>query len=231
MATKTERRTATQNRLVAMSHPLRAQVLNVLNERTASPKEIADQLGEPIPNVSHHAKRLVQLGCAELVDKRQVRGAIEHFYRAIERPWVDAEEWNELDPLVAENFVCAIMQSGLDDFISSVKAKMVGSDERFVLSRTRLHLDEQGMSEALEIQERARGKSWRPRLGPPIVLLPRTRKPPTSPPSLAASKCRRSTARRAPSRRLRLRSDAADRVPIGRFAMLAILFEVKLIRI
>jgi DNA-binding transcriptional ArsR family regulator len=158
MATKTERRSATQNRLVAMSHPLRAQVLNVLNERTASPKEIADQLGEPIPNVSHHAKRLVQLGCAELVDKRQVRGAIEHFYRAIERPWVDAEEWNELDPLVAENFVCAIMQSGLDDFISSVKAKMVGSDERFVLSRTRLHLDEQGMSEALEIQERAQGE-------------------------------------------------------------------------
>jgi len=156
MATKTERRTPTQNRLVAMSHPLRARVLTVLNERTASPKEIADQLGEPIPNVSHHAKRLVQLGCAELVDKRQVRGAIEHFYRAIERPAVDAEEWNELDPLVAENFVCTIMQAGLDDFVSSVKAKMVGSDERFELSRTRLLLDEQGMTEALEIQERAR---------------------------------------------------------------------------
>ena len=156
MATKTDRRTAAQNRLVAMSHPLRAQVLNVLNERVASPKEIADQLGEPIPNVSHHAKRLVQLGCAELVDKRQVRGAIEHFYRAIEQTFVDAGQWNELDPFVAENFVCAIMQSGLDDFVSSVKAKMIGSDERFELSRTRLLLDEEGMTEALEIQERAR---------------------------------------------------------------------------
>ncbi len=156
MATKTDRRTAAQNRLVAMSHPLRAQVLNVLNERVASPKEIADQLEEPIPNVSHHAKRLVQLGCAELVDKRQVRGAIEHFYRATEQTFVDAEQWNELDPLVAENFVCAIMQAGLDDFVSSVKAKMIGSDERFELSRTRLLLDEQGMTEALEIQERAR---------------------------------------------------------------------------
>jgi DNA-binding transcriptional ArsR family regulator len=156
MATKTDRRTAAQNRLVAMSHPLRAQVLNVLNERVASPKEIADQLGEPIPNVSHHAKRLVQLGCAELVDKRQVRGAIEHFYRATEQTFVDAEQWNDLDPLVAENFVCAIMQAGLDDFISSVKAKMIGSDERFELSRTRLLVDEQGMTEALEIQERAR---------------------------------------------------------------------------
>jgi DNA-binding transcriptional ArsR family regulator len=156
MATKTTRRTAAQNRLVAMSHPLRAQVLNVLNERVASPKEIADQLGEPIPNVSHHAKRLVQLGCAELVDKRQVRGAIEHFYRAIEQTYIDAEQWNELDPLVAENFNCAVMQSGLDDFVSSVKAQMIGSDERFELSRTRVLLDHQGMTEALEIHERAR---------------------------------------------------------------------------
>lgn len=156
MATKTDRRTAAQNRLVAMSHPLRARVLTMLNERVASPKEIADQLDEPIPNVSHHAKRLVQLGCAELVDKRQVRGAIEHFYRATEQTFVDAEQWNELDPLVAENFVCAIMQAGLDDFVSSVKAKMIGSDERFELSRTRLLLDQQGMTEALEIQERAR---------------------------------------------------------------------------
>ncbi|HVY97670.1 MAG TPA: winged helix-turn-helix domain-containing protein [Solirubrobacterales bacterium] len=156
MATKTEKRSATQNRLVAMSHPLRADILKVLSERTASPKEIADELGESIPNVSHHAKRLVQLGCAELVDKRQVRGAIEHFYRATERPLVDTEEWNELHPLVAEELVCDFMQSGIDDFVSSVRARMLGSDERFHLTRTRLVLDEEGMTEALEIQERAR---------------------------------------------------------------------------
>ena len=156
MATKTQRRTATQNRLVAMSHPLRADVMKVLSERTASPKEIADELGEPIPNVSHHAKRLVQLGCAELVDKRQVRGAIEHFYRATERPLVDTEEWDDLHPLIAEKLVCDFMQAGIDDFVSSAKAGMVGSDERFHITRTRLVLDEEGMDEALEIQERAR---------------------------------------------------------------------------
>ena len=156
MATKTQRRNATQNRLVAMSHPLRADVMRVLSERTASPKEIADELGEPIPNVSHHAKRLVQLGCAELVDKRQVRGAIEHFYRATERPLVDTEDWEELHPLIAEDLVCHFMQSGIDDFVASAKAGMVGSDNRFHLTRTRLVLDQEGMDEALEIQERAR---------------------------------------------------------------------------
>ena len=156
MATKTQRRSATQNRLVAMSHPLRADVMRVLSERTASPKEIADELGEPIPNVSHHAKRLVQLGCAELVDKRQVRGAIEHFYRATERPLVDTEEWDDLHPMIAEDLVCGFMQSGIDDFVASAKAGMVGSDSRFHLTRTRLLLDQEGMDDALEIQERAR---------------------------------------------------------------------------
>lgn len=156
MATKTERPSATQNRLIAMSHPLRANVLYVLTERTASPKEIADELGEPIPNVSHHAKRLVQLGCAELVDKRQVRGAIEHFYRATERSLVNTEEWDDLHPLIAEKLVCDFMQAGIDDFVSSANAGMIGSDERFHLTRTRLILDEEGMTEALEIQERAR---------------------------------------------------------------------------
>ena len=156
MATKAERRSDTQNRLIAMSHPLRANVLYVLTERTASPKEIADELGEPIPNVSHHAKRLVRLGCAELVDKRQVRGAIEHFYRATERSVVDTEEWSELHPLIAEKLVGDFMQAGIDDFVASVNARMVGSDERFHLTRTRLVLDDEGMTEALEIHERAR---------------------------------------------------------------------------
>lgn len=155
MATNSKPRSPTQNQLVAMSHPLRARILNVLSERTASPKEIAVELGEPIPNVSHHAKRLVQLGCAELIDKRQVRGAIEHFYRATVRPFLATEEWEDLDPVIAESVLCNLVQLGLDDFVASLKAKMVGSDDRFHLVRTRLMLDEQGLQEALAIQRRA----------------------------------------------------------------------------
>jgi DNA-binding transcriptional ArsR family regulator len=156
MSTKTQRRKATENRIKAMSHPLRASILRMLTERTASPAEMARELDEELSNVSYHTKQLVEFECAELVSTRPVRGALEHFYRATERHLIDTEEWEELDPLVAEDLVCEFMQKTLDDFVASRRAGIIGSDEKFHLTRTLLVLDEEGMQEALEAHERAR---------------------------------------------------------------------------
>lgn len=156
MSTKTQRRKATENRIKAMSHPLRASILRMLTERTASPAEMARELDEELSNVSYHTKQLVELECAELVSTRPVRGALEHFYRATERHLIDTEEWEELDPLVAEDLVCEFMQKTLDDFVASRRAGIIGSDENFHLTRTLLVLDDEGMQEALEAHERAR---------------------------------------------------------------------------
>lgn len=156
MSTKVQRRKASENRIKAMSHPLRAAVLRLLVERTASPAEMARELEEELSNVSYHTKQLVQFECAELVSTRPVRGALEHFYRATERHLIDTEEWEELEPLVAEDLVCDFMQKILDDFVKSRKAGIVGADEKFHLTRTPLVLDEAGMEEAMKIHERAR---------------------------------------------------------------------------
>lgn len=156
MSTKTQRRKATENRLKAMNHPLRASVLRILVERTASPAEMARELDEELSNVSYHTKQLVEFECAELVSTRPVRGALEHFYRATERHLIDVEEWEELDPLVAEGILSEIMQKMLDDFVVSARAGVVGSDDKFHLTRTPLVLDQEGMKEALEAHERAR---------------------------------------------------------------------------
>jgi DNA-binding transcriptional ArsR family regulator len=156
MSTKTQRRKATENRIKAMSHPLRASILRTLTERTASPAEMARELGEELSNVSYHTKQLVEFECAELVSTRPVRGALEHFYRATERHLIDTEEWDELDPVMAEDLLCDIVQRMLDDFIASRRAGIIGSDEHFHLTRTLMVLDEQGVQEALEAHERAR---------------------------------------------------------------------------
>lgn len=156
MSTKAQRREATRNRIKAMSHPLRASILRLLTERTASPAEMARELDEELSNVSYHTKQLVEFECAELVSTRPVRGALEHFYRATERHLIDTEEWEELDPLVAEDLVCEFMQKILDDFVASARGGIIGSDELFHLTRTLLVLDEEGMKEALEAHERAR---------------------------------------------------------------------------
>lgn len=156
MSTKTQRRKATENRIKAMSHPLRATILRILVERTASPAEMARELEEELSNVSYHTKQLVEFECAELVSTRPVRGALEHFYRATERHLLVMEEWEELDPVMQEDLVCEIMQKILDDFVASARAGIIGSDENFHLTRTPLVLDEEGMKEALEAHERAR---------------------------------------------------------------------------
>lgn len=139
-----------------MNHPLRAQILRILVERTASPAEMARELDEELSNVSYHTKQLVGFECAELVSTRPVRGALEHFYRATERHLIDTEEWDELDPIIAEDLVCEFMQKILDDFVVSARARLIGGDKDFHLTRTPLVLDQEGLQEALEAHERLR---------------------------------------------------------------------------
>jgi DNA-binding transcriptional ArsR family regulator len=153
MSTKTERQQAAQNRIKAMNHPLRASLLRILVERTSSPAEMARELDEDLSNVSYHTKQLVELNCAELVSTRPVRGALEHFYRATERSLIDKEDWEELDPMMAESLTHEMMQKLLDDFVSSARAGIVGSDADFHLGRTPLVLDQEGLKEALEAHE------------------------------------------------------------------------------
>jgi DNA-binding transcriptional ArsR family regulator len=156
MPTKTERRKASENRIKAMGHPLRAAILDILGDRTASPAEMARQLNEELSNVSYHTKQLVEFECAELVSTRPVRGALEHFYRATERHLIDTDEWEGIDPVLAEELLCDVQQKMLDDFVTSVRAQLVGADKDFHLTRTPLVLDAQGLQEALEAHERAR---------------------------------------------------------------------------
>ena len=47
-------------------------------------------------NVAYHVRILLKLDCVELVRTRQRRGALEHYYRAIIHPWLDAEQWAQL---------------------------------------------------------------------------------------------------------------------------------------
>ena len=58
----------------ALSHPMRAHILAILNERVASPNEIAGIIDERLPNVSYHVRALHKLGALALVQERQVRG-------------------------------------------------------------------------------------------------------------------------------------------------------------
>ena len=71
----------------ANTHPLRVSILEVLGidgGRVLSPKDLSLELQAPLSTVNYHVTELRNSGLVEVVDERQVRGAIEHFYRAVE---------------------------------------------------------------------------------------------------------------------------------------------------
>lgn len=157
MATKAQRRQATQNRLKAMQHPLRAEAFGLIRARgPISPAEVARELEADVPTISYHVRKLNEYNCVEEVENRPVRGVVEHFYRATDEPLLDIEDWAELaeqDPVVAEVLTDEFMQNVIDDFGASRRASIVGRDEKFWITRTPHTLDYQGLDEALEAAE------------------------------------------------------------------------------
>jgi len=121
-------------------------MLTVLNQRVASPSELAGELDEPIGNVSYHMRTLADLGMVELVRTEPRRGAVEHYYRAIERPHLPAQDWATLPLSVRRSFSDATGRQVLDDFTSAAKS---GAFERdgARLNRLELKLDEKGWTE------------------------------------------------------------------------------------
>lgn len=68
----------------ATAHPLRISILEILGMdggRTLSPSDLSQELQIPLSNTNYHVTELAKAGLIELVRKRQVRGATEHFYR------------------------------------------------------------------------------------------------------------------------------------------------------
>src|SRR5215213_7906032 len=119
MATRAQRRLATQNRIKAMSHPLRAEAFRLIRDRgPLSPAEMARELEADLRDVAYHVRKLSEFDCIEEVENRQVRGAVEHFYRATEQHMIDTDEWAELveaEPQMAEALTDEFMQGIVDD--------------------------------------------------------------------------------------------------------------------
>jgi predicted ArsR family transcriptional regulator len=60
------------------------EVLHIGDGRTLSPKDLSLELQAPLSTVNYHVTELRHSNLIEVVDERQVRGAIEHFYRAVD---------------------------------------------------------------------------------------------------------------------------------------------------
>ena len=135
----------------ALAHPLRVQLLSLLNEGVASPNELAKKLDEPLTNVSYHVRMLHDLGCIELVDTEPRRGALEHYYRAIMRPFFGDRDWKRLPKNARGSISDAVLQLVWDDAAEAIKSGLFDEREDRHLSRSVLCVDDQGWDDLNEL--------------------------------------------------------------------------------
>src|SRR3954447_16046786 len=135
----------------ALSRPVRMRVLTLLNQKVASPSELAEEIDEPLGNVSYHVRMLLDLGLVELVGTTPRRGAVEHHYRATERAWLGKRTWGKLPSSLRGGLSGAVLTQAWEDTLAAVEAATFDSRTSRHLSRTPMVLDSEGWDELAEL--------------------------------------------------------------------------------
>ena len=134
-------RTVDQELVKALAHPLRVEILAVLNDRMASPNELSKELEEGLSQVSYHVKVLKDYECIRMVKTEPRRGAVEHYYKATHVA--------KLFPKSAQQrmFGTVIEDIG-QDMTTALDSGKFDEREDYVVSRTPALLDGQARKEA-----------------------------------------------------------------------------------
>jgi hypothetical protein len=122
----------------------------MLDGRTASPNQLARELGLPLGRVSYHIRLLHDLGAIELVGTEPRRGALEHFYRAVTTVWFNEADWSKLPRSARRGILGQNLQhifAGVTQAADSGGFESPGS----AVMRAPLDLDETGMTELSEL--------------------------------------------------------------------------------
>jgi DNA-binding transcriptional ArsR family regulator len=135
----------------AFAHPLRVQILIILNEKVASPNMLAQHLDQSLNLVAYHVRVLEKYDCIELVDTKQRRGATEHFYRATRRQFLTDTEWSSLPQSLRPGLSGAALKSAFDDVEEALDSETFDELEDRHLSRTPMAVDKKGWEDTAEL--------------------------------------------------------------------------------
>jgi DNA-binding transcriptional ArsR family regulator len=144
--------TGVDQRLVkALAHPLRVEILTILNERMASPNELSKELEEGLSQVSYHVKVLKDFECIEMVKTEPRRGAVEHYYRATERAYLTDRDWRALPASMKSGVSSSAVEMVIEDVVASLKGGAFDAREDRHISWTPGIVDEQGWGESVDL--------------------------------------------------------------------------------
>ncbi|HWI95490.1 MAG TPA: winged helix-turn-helix domain-containing protein [Solirubrobacterales bacterium] len=150
--TKKKKGNGVDQRLVkALAHPLRVEILTILNERMASPNELSKELEEGLSQVSYHVKVLKDFECIEMVKTEPRRGAVEHYYRATSRAFLTDSDWQSLPESVKPGVSASSIQMIIDDVVGALTGGTFDARDDRHLSWTPGVVDEQGWGETVDL--------------------------------------------------------------------------------
>lgn len=147
MAKKDEAGELDQQIVRALAHPLRVEVLRLLEEGPSGPKRLADRIGEKLGNVSYHMKVLLDCGCIELVETIPQRGAVEHIYRLNPDGAIGSRTWEKVPPSLRTRFAGSALADFTTRAVNALDAGTVESREGSGITWLPLNVDEQGWKE------------------------------------------------------------------------------------
>ena len=140
----------------AFTHPLRGHVWVTLFEKgLASPKEIADELGIDVSEVSYHFRELKRRKLIKLAHTVRRRGFAEHFYEPVAPAFFfDDADWMQIPEPVRSTFSGEMLRQVIEELMGALEAGSFDARNRH-LSRTWMLVDEQGWEESMSVAREA----------------------------------------------------------------------------
>ena len=127
----------------ALAHPLRTRILSALEDRTASPSQLAAELGAPLGVVSYHVRRLAALRFLKLVKRVPRRGAVEHYYTAVAGPHITDAAWGST-PGIAKQAMISTVLTNIGRRAADAATTGGFDDAQSHISRSPMVLDQRG---------------------------------------------------------------------------------------
>ena len=138
----------------ATAHRTRVYILTLLNEGVYSPDEIAAVIEEPVSNVHHHIKELLDARSIELAKTERIRNTQRHYYRAVEMPFYSDEELLAMTYEERQATIGLTLQCLMAEMLSSFWSGRMESDPSLWLAWRWFNVDKQGRQELAEEQAR-----------------------------------------------------------------------------
>jgi DNA-binding transcriptional ArsR family regulator len=136
----------------AVGRRIRIEILGYLNEGTYPASELAKLVRQPITKITHHLKELLDSGCIELARVEKIRNTDQHFYRAIELPFVSDEEADALPEDVKQEYASVILQAIMAEGLGSLWAGKMSNDSAIRMFWRWFNLDREGRKELADEQ-------------------------------------------------------------------------------